>query len=513
MGAQGISGKEVAKHNTRDSCWIIVHGNVYDVTDFLDEHPGGSRIILKYAGKDATQEYDPIHPPNAITDNLPVEKHLGKVDMNTVEKVEVRVTDVEKARLARMEARPSLDQILNLHDFESIAKLVMPEKAWAYYSSAADDEITIRENHAAYHRIWFRPRILRDMTHVDYSTTILGHPSKMPIYITATALGKLGHPDGELNLTRSAAKHGVIQMIPTLASCSFDEIVDARQPDQVQFLQLYVNKDRDLTRRIVQHAEKRGIKGLFITVDAPQLGRREKDMRMKFEAEDPDEVTKSGDKVDRSQGAAKAITGFIDPGLKWSDIPWFKNITNMPLILKGVQTWEDALEAYDLGLAGVVLSNHGGRQLDFARSGIEVLVEVTEKLKEKRNLSFPNEKFQLFVDGGVRRATDVLKAVALGATAVGIGRPFLYAFSTYGVDGVDHALDILNAEFEMNMRLLGANTLKDVTRDMVDASSIHQHIVAVPGDRLYDSNYESMQVAQLKGTEAAKAKASNISKL
>ncbi|TFY72153.1 hypothetical protein EVG20_g845 [Dentipellis fragilis] len=542
MGAQGISGKEVAKHNTRESCWIIVHGawnssflaaregaaswrnadmwykgNVYDVTDFLDEHPGGSRIILKYAGKDATQEYDPIHPPNAITDNLPVEKHLGKVDMDTVEKVEVQVTDVEKARLARMEARPSLDEILNLHDFESIAKLVMPEKAWAYYSSAADDEITIRENHAAYHRIWFRPRILRDMTHVDYSTTILGQPSKMPIYITATALGKLGHPDGELNLTRAAAKHGVIQMIPTLASCSFDEIVDARQPNQTQFLQLYVNKDRDLTRRIVQHAEKRGITGLFITVDAPQLGRREKacnsDMRMKFEAEDPDEVSKSGDKVDRSQGAAKAITGFIDPGLKWSDIPWFQSITKMPLILKGVQTWEDALEAYDLGLAGVVLSNHGGRQLDFARSGIEVLVEVVEKLEEKRGIAFPNEKFQLFVDGGVRRATDVLKAVALGATAVGIGRPFLYAFSTYGVDGVDHALDILNAEFEMNMRLLGANTLKDVTRDMVDASSIHQHIVAVPGDRLYDSNYESMQVAQLRGKEAAKVKESNVSKL
>ncbi|KAG5647070.1 hypothetical protein DXG03_001440 [Asterophora parasitica] len=453
---------------------------------------GGSKIILKYGGKDATQnrqEYDPIHPPDAITTNLPPEKHLGPVALDTVQKVEIVITDEEKARRARVAARPPLDEILNLHDFEAIARQVMPEKAWAYYSSAADDEITNRENHAAYHRIWFRPRVLRDVTKVDWSTTILGHKSSMPLYITATALGKLGHPEGEKILTKAAAKHGVIQMIPTLASCSFDELIDAAEPGQVQFFQLYVNKDRNVTKRLVQHAEKRGITGLFITVDAPQLGRREKDMRMKFEAEDPSEVKQTGAKgVDRSQGAARAISSFIDPGLNWNDLKWFKSITDMTLILKGVQCWEDALEAYDLNLAGVVLSNHGGRQLDFARSGIEVLVEVVEKLKEKRGVTFPNEKFQLFVDGGVRRATDILKAVALGATAVGVGRPFLYAYSSYGPEGMDKALQILHDEFEMNLRLLGAPTIKDVVPSMVDASNIHTHIVSVPGDRLYDSN-------------------------
>ncbi|KAJ3972939.1 FMN-dependent dehydrogenase-domain-containing protein [Lentinula raphanica] len=493
-----LSGKEVAQHNNRESCWIIVHGKVYDVTEFLDDHPGGSRIILKYAGKDATQEYDPIHPPDAITSNLPPEKHLGPVQPITVEKVEVQINDEEKDRLERIERRPSLSEILNLHDFESIAKEVMPVKAWAYYSSAADDEITIRENHAAYHRIWFRPRILRDVTSVDFSSTILGHKTSMPIYITATALGKLGHPDGELILTRAAAKHGVIQMIPTLASCSFDELVDGAQPGQVQFFQLYVNKDRAITKRIVQHAESRGIKGLFITVDAPQLGRREKDMRQKFEAEDPAEVSKAGkDHVDRSQGAARAISSFIDPGLHWGDLKWFKSITRMPLILKGVQCWEDALEAYDQGMAGVVLSNHGGRQLDFARSGVEILVECVKHLKEKRGLSFPNQKFQLFVDGGVRRATDVLKAVALGATAVGIGRPFLYAYSAYGPDGVDRALQILHDEFEMNMRLLGAPFIKDVVPEMVDASNLTSHIVAVPSDSLFNTNCMSIELLHL----------------
>jgi L-lactate dehydrogenase (cytochrome) len=207
------SGKEVAVHNSRESCWIIVHGKVYDVTDFLDDHPGGSKIILKYAGKDATAAYDPIHPPDAITTNLKPEKHLGSVDLATVEKVEVKITDEERARQGRIAARPPLSEILNLHDFEAIAKYTMPEKAWAYYSSAADDEITNRENHAAFHRIWFRPRILKDVTKVNWSTTILGQKSSMPLYITATALGKLGHPDGELNLTRAAAKHGIIQMV------------------------------------------------------------------------------------------------------------------------------------------------------------------------------------------------------------------------------------------------------------------------------------------------------------
>ncbi|KAF7973057.1 hypothetical protein HWV62_16356 [Athelia sp. TMB] len=394
------------------------------------------------------------HPPDAITTNLPPEKHLGNVDLGTVEKVEVEITDVERARQERLALIPPLEEILNLHDFEAIAKLVMAEKAWAYYSSAADDEITIRENHAAFHRIWFRPRVMRDVSKVDYSTTIFGQKTSMPVYITATALGKLGHKDGELNLTRAAAKHDVVQMIPTLASCAFDEIVDAAIPGQSQ----YVNSDRAVTKRIVQHAEERGIKALFITVDAPQLGRREKDMRQKYDAEDPAEQSKAGGDVDRSQGAARAIS--------------------------------DALEAYDQGLAGVVLSNHGGRQLDFARSGIEILVEVVTHLKEKRGLTFPNDKFLLFVDGGVRRATDVLKAIALGATSVGVGRPFLYAFSAYGTDGVNRALQILKDEFEMNLRLLGAPTLKDVVPSMVDASNVHTHIVAVPGDNLYNNNCE-----------------------
>ncbi|KAG5220259.1 FMN-dependent dehydrogenase-domain-containing protein [Salix suchowensis] len=307
----------------------------------------------------------------------------------------------------------------------------MSEKAWAYYSSAADDEITMRENHAAYHR--YDLRCDRDGSWKARSS---GRRTQSDKSRSQTRCDS----NGRTSLECCECFSDSAKQIPTLASCSFDEIIDGAQPGQTWYR--YVNKDREITKKIVQHAEERGIKGLFITVDAPQLGRREK----------------------------------------------------------------DALEAYDQGLAGVVLSNHGGRQIDFSRSGVEVLAEVTKHLGEERGLKFPNEKFQLFVDGGVRRATDVLKAshwvplpVSRPSLPVGVGRPFLYAFSSYGVDGVDKALQILHDEFEMNLRLLGAPTLKDVVPSMVDASSLSNHLVAVPDDRLYMTNYETLQTARLKG--------------
>lgn len=434
-----LTGVDVGAHNTKESCWVIVHGKAYDVTEFLPEHPGGSKIILKYAGKDATEEFDPIHPPDTLDKYLDKKFHLGEVDMSTVEVEEKQVDADEAARLERIKHMPALDQCYNLSDFEYVAKQVMRRTGWGYYSSGADDEITMRENRTAFHKIWFRPKILIDVEKIDMTTTMLGSKCSIPFYITATALGKLGHPEGETVLTRAAAQHGIIQMIPTLASCSFDEIVDAADGKQTQWFQLYVNKDRNITKRIVQHAEKRGCKGLFITVDAPQLGRREKDMRSKF-ADDGSNVQKGGDQdsIDRSQGAARAISSFIDPSLNWKDMPFFQEITKMPIVLKGVQRVDDVIKAVEHGMHGVVLSNHGGRQLDTAPTGIELLGEVMQELRA-RNLQ---DKIEVYIDGGVRRASDVVKAVCLGAKGVGIGRPFLYAMSAYGVPGVCRAIQL-----------------------------------------------------------------------
>ncbi|KAK7704925.1 hypothetical protein SLS64_008273 [Diaporthe eres] len=481
-----LTGQEVAKHSTQEDCWVVVHGKAYDVTEFLPEHPGGMKIILKYAGKDATEEFEPIHPPDTLDKYLDKSKHLGDVDMSTVAKEEKEVTPEEKERLKLIETKPLLDQCYNLMDFEAVARRIMKKTAWGYYSSAADDEITMRENHAAFHRIWFRPQILVDVEKVDFSTTMLGTKVDMPFYVTATALGKLGNPEGEVLLTRAAKKHNVVQMIPTLASCSFDEIMDAAEGDQVQWMQLYVNKDREITRKIVQHAERRGCRALFITVDAPQLGRREKDMRSKFD--DAGTSVQSGQQTDNSQGAARAISSFIDPALSWKDIPWFKSITKMPIILKGVQRVEDVLRAVEAGVQGVVLSNHGGRQLDFSRSGVEVLAETMPRLRE---LGL-QDRIEVFVDGGVRRATDIIKALCLGAKGVGIGRPFLYAMSAYGFEGVDRAMQLLRDEMEMNMRLIGCTSVDQLNPSLVDTRSLFNHGNGVPADNLAWSTYDPL---------------------
>lgn len=544
-----LSSEEVAKHNSKTDCWVIIHGKAYDVTDFLNEHPGGAGIILKYAGKDATKAFDPIHPGDTLKKYLPEKYHLGAVEKkapvkkNPSSKPKVEdVADCNKSgtehadvvdeydveydeqedkaplplakatqeegmnlddeedddppsqheiqRRKLLELKPEIGQIYNLHDFEYVAKNTMEKTAWAYYSSGADDEIALRNNHLSYQKIYFKPKVLVDVSLIDLSTTMLGTKTSVPFYITATALGKLGHEDGEKVLTRAAAKQDVIQMIPTLASCSFDEIMDAAGPEQTQWFQLYVNSDRKITQEIVEHAEKRGIKGLFITVDAPQLGRREKDMRLK-NIEDLSHVQGEGDDADRSQGAARAISSFIDTSLNWNDLEWFRSITKMPIILKGVQSVEDALKAIEYGVDGIVLSNHGGRQLDSVKAPIENLAELAPLLK-KMNLS---DKIDIFIDGGVRRGSDVIKAISLGAKGVGIGRPFLYAMSTYGVDGVYKAIQILKDEMVMNMRLLGAPSIDVLDDSFVDLSALNR---SIPDDRLFSSVYEQLELPEFK---------------
>lgn len=514
---------EVKKHNKKDDCWVIVHGKVYDVTEFIPSHPGGQKVILKFAGKDATKRFEPIHPPDTLDKYLPKEKHIGVLETSAkngaknqkLVKVQQKISpkalpppppeddddeeeeeDEDEIRRQQFEAnKPPLSLMFNLFDFEHVASKVMSKTGWAYYSSGADDEISLRENHRAFHRIWFKPRILIDVKDVDYSTTMLGTKSSVPFYVTATALGKLGHPDGETVLTRAAAKHNVIQMIPTLASCSFDELVDATDGKQTLWLQLYVNSDKSITKSIIQHAEKRGIKGLFVTVDAPQLGRREKDMRSKYEEDAADVQGDDNDgEIDRSQGAARAISSFIDPSLSWKDIPWFQSVTSMPIILKGVQRAEDAVLAAEHGVQGIVISNHGGRQLEFSRPSIEILVEVQQALKAKGL----DGKMEIFIDGGIRRATDIIKAICLGAKGVGIGRPFLYAMSSYGEAGVNRAFQLLKDEFEMNMRLLGARTLADLDESLLDIRSLDSH-QAVPADILADKVYQPLLSPAFKG--------------
>jgi L-lactate dehydrogenase (cytochrome) len=270
-----------------------------------------------------------------------------------------------------------------------------------------------------------------------------------------------------------------------------DEMHAARSPGQTQWWQLYVNKDRDLMKTVVQKAENLGFKALFITVDAPQLGRRERDMRNKAKMS-ANVQGKQKEKIPTAQGTTRAISSFIDPSLSWKDLPFFKSITKMPIILKGVQTGKDAVLSYEAGMDGIVVSNHGGRQLDYARSGIEMLVEIMDAL---HSINADLDKFTVLVDGGFRRGSDLFKALALGAKGVGLGRPTLVGMAAYGEEGVEKVIQIFKDELEMHMRLMGTPTIKDMLPKMVITRNVADHFSPAPVDFLSQQVYDPLPLA------------------
>jgi L-lactate dehydrogenase (cytochrome) len=315
-------------------------------------------------------------------------------------------------------------------------------------------------------------------------------------------MGKLADPEGEVAIVKAAHACGVVYMLPTLSSCDVEEMIAARDARQPLFSQLYVNSDRAKTEAYVRRirAGDANVKALFVTVDAPQLGRREKDMRNKFVSQSSS--VQYRDQVQRNLGVTRAISSFIDPSLSWDDLPWLREIAGpeLALILKGVQSVEDALLAFKSGkVDGIVLSNHGGRQLDASASGIELLAEVMPALRRER--AYNPKTFHVYMDGGVRRGADVFKAMALGATAVGIGRPVLYALAGYGQAGIVRLMDNFRDELEMVMRLMGTPKLQDLTPSCVVTRDLSSHPSASPRDFLHEDTYEPLrtQVDKLSG--------------
>ncbi|CAE7055829.1 unnamed protein product [Rhizoctonia solani] len=480
-----ISFDEVQKHNTRDSCWVIINGEIYDVTGFLNDHPGGISPILRAAGSDATRVFAPIHPPDTLS-TLPPTYHIGTVDPTTLP---AQLTQLTAEELRIQDARAALpppEAAINLADIEKLAKTVLTQTAWAYYRSAGDDEFSYRENNYAFRRYWFRPRVMNKVSQIQTSTTILGIPTSLPIFVSPAALARLGHPDGEVGITRGVATEGIVQGVSINASCSLGEITDARSTDfspasltsssstpgqahssnspatniqnhdspsqQPLIFQIYLNKQRDLSESLLQKVEAMGFRALMITVDAAVSGNRELDRRAKDEGKfaGPAQYgTGTGEAGKKTQGVAQAISGYQDPDVCWADIAWVRSITKLPLVIKGIQCVEDAEKAYEHGVEGIVLSNHGGRELDFSPAPIDTLYE----LRQKRPDIFQDGRMEVFIDGGVRRGTDVLKALCLGAKAVGLGRPFLYANATWGEEGVRRCVQIMREEIETGMRL------------------------------------------------------------
>lgn len=353
-------------------------------------------------------------------------------------------------------------QLVNISDFENLAKEKLTQMAYDYYSSGANDEITLRENIDAYKRIFLKYRVLVDVSRIDMSTEVLGQKISMPLIIAPTAFHKMAHADGEAAVAKAAGSAGTIMILSTLSNTDVEEVVNATSGPV--WFQLYVYKDREVTKELVRRAEVAGCRAIVLTVDAPFLGTRERDVRNNFTL--PDGLSVKNllpvNKGDLPESNESNLSGYVqehlDPSLSWKDIAWLRSITELPVLIKGISCKEDALIAVEHGAAGIVVSNHGGRQLDTCRATIDVLPEVADAVQGKT---------EILIDGGIRRGTDILKAVALGAKAVLIGRPVIWGLTADGENGVKSVLGIFRKEFHLAMALCGCDSVDKINREFI----------------------------------------------
>lgn len=466
-----VKPEELKNQCSNGKIWVVINGKVYDLTDFINIHPGGPAIIKKYAGKDASLLFNKIHAKDTIEKMLDPECYIGELDGELPEDEDDPLVKEEK-RCAEMRARrPPLMTVLNLSDFEYVASKVLPANAWAYYSGGSDDEVTMQNNGFAFSKYFFKPKVLVDVDEVDISTTLLGTKTDAPFYCSAAASAKLGHPDGELSIARGLFEENIIQMISSAASYPLDDIV--KETSAPKWYQLYIKPEKSETMDLVKHCEDIGIKAIFVTVDTALFGRREKDLR--FKLGDPDEDVESLDMEVKSDFILS-----YEKCAKWEDIHYFKKHCKVPIFIKGVQRVEDVLLAVENGVDGVVLSNHGGRQLDFSRPPVDVLAELMPVLRAKGL----DKKIDVYIDGGIRRGSDILKALCLGAKGVGLGRSFLYANSAYGENGVVKCCRLLKDELRRDMKLLGAKSLDELNHEM-----IHQYPSVFKPENMHEPLY------------------------
>ncbi len=330
---------------------------------------------------------------------------------------------------------------VNVWDYEQLAEEKLDANAHAYYAGGAGDEVTLRENLAAFERRKLRPRVLVDVRSVSTATTVLGTDVSTPILIAPLAMQRLAHPDGELATARAAAASGTLMCLSSAATARPADVA-AAAPGAPRWFQVYVWTDRSLTQGLIDEAVDNGFSALVLTVDVPYLGRRERDIRVDFKV--PEQLTVTGDLF--AQG--------FEAGLSWRDLEWLAGY-GLPVVVKGLLTAEDARHACEHGAAAVVVSNHGGRQLDGVSASLDVLEEVVDAVAGRA---------EVLLDGGVRRGTDVLKALALGARAVLIGRAMVWGLAVAGEEGVADVLRLLREEVELGLALLGCSSPEDVTR-------------------------------------------------
>ncbi|CDM29464.1 hypothetical protein DTO013E5_5200 [Penicillium roqueforti] len=374
--------------------------------------------------------------------------------------------------------RKALETLLNLDEIEDAATKIVNKKAWAYYYSASDDKISKRKNNEVYRSIQLRPKVFIDCTQCDLKTKLLGNPVSLPIYVSPAAMARLGHPTGEAGIAEACRSFGAMQIISNSASMTPEQIVAGAAPGQVFGWQLYVQNDRTKSERMLARINKlSAIKFVTLTLDSPVTGKREDDERSgnviaseaPFQGDNNEGAppTQSGDPVFKG----------MDPSLTWREtLGWLAKHTDLPVVLKGIQTHEDAYIAtqHTPQVKGIILSNHGGRSLDTAPPAVHTLLEIRKYCPEVF------DKIEVWVDGGIRRGTDVVKALCLGAHGVGLGRAPLWGLAAGGPDGVRRTLEILTEETKTCMRLLGVQNVNELGKQHINTRLVEKQIYDGP---------------------------------
>ena len=348
--------------------------------------------------------------------------------------------------------------LLNLFDYEELARRRLPAMAYEYIAGGAGDEVTLRDNRTRFDAIRLKPRVLRDVSTLDTSSTLFGQRLEYPILLAPTAYHKITHPEGEVATARGAGAARATMCVSSFATTSIEEV--AKAATGPLWFQLYVQPDRGFTKALVQRAEAAGCRAILVTCDSPVIGTRNREARAGFrlppgvERENLKGLTGGASTVAHLDEAT-IYSGILDPALTWAGIDWIRSFAKVPVILKGILSPEDATLAVQHGAQGIVVSNHGARNLDTLPATIDALPAVVEAV---------GGRIPVLMDGGIRRGTDVVKALALGAKAVLIGRPYLWGLSVDGAEGVQSVMRILRSEFRSAMALCGHTSLATIDR-------------------------------------------------
>ena len=393
-------------------------------------------------------------------------------------------------RLRRFELDPvtrRLARAANVSDLREMARRRLPGGVFDYIDGGAEDERSLAANSDAFARIGFRPRVLRDVGEVDPATTLLGRPLPWPLVLAPTGFTRIADPQGELAVARAAARAGLPYSLSTMSTRSIEEV--AAVSDGPKWFQVYVWRDRGLVKEMIDRAAGAGYEALVVTVDTAVLGRRERDVRRGFSLPpkigldtfvdgalhpawtwaflraDPVKFANvAGQAVGDGSSAvslATYVSAQFDPSLSWADLEWMRSVWSGPIVVKGIQTVADAVLAAEGGIDAIALSNHGGRQLDTAPAPVDLVAPVAQAV---------GDRIEIICDGGVRRGSDIVKAVALGARACMAGRAYLYGLGAAGERGVDHVLGLLQADMRRTMALIGARSVVDLTPELVDTT-------------------------------------------